>query len=114
MDYATGAENNILNEQPYNAADEKQVIEARKKEARRRKEELEYINIIMSTPRGRKWMCALIALGDPLVTPYAPGNTPEHTHVNIGAQKIPQKLMMDIREAAPEMYVKMLTEALEK
>lgn len=111
--YAAIAEANIMAEQPYNASDEKQVTAARKKAARLRREELNYIKHIMSTKEGRSWICGIIALGDPLVIPYAPGNTPEHTHVNIGKQAIPAKLMLDIREAAPDEYVKMLIEALE-
>lgn len=113
MDYAAAAEADILAEQPYNAADPKQVNAARKKEARLRREELDYVRHIMSTKEGRKWLCGIIALGDPLVVPYAPGNTTEHTHVNIGKQFISAKLMMDIRDGAPKEYVQMLTEALD-
>ena len=113
MDYPAIAEAEMLNQEVYTAGDAKQVNDARKKAARARKEELDYIRHIMSTPQGRKWICSIIALGDPLVSPYAPGNTPEHTHVNLGKQAIPQKLMMDIREGDPEQYVLMLKEAME-
>lgn len=98
-------------EEPYNAADEKQVTKRTRKVDRERLEELGYIRNIMSTVSGRKWICNLIALGDPLILPYSPHNTPEQTHVNIGAKMIPSKLMIDIREACPEEYVKMLVEA---
>lgn len=98
-------------EEPYNAADEKQVNKRTKKVDRERLEELAYVRSIMSTIPGRKWLCNLIALGDPLILPYSPHNTPEQTHVNIGAKMIPSKLMIDIREACPEEYVKMLVEA---
>lgn len=112
MDYAHQAENAMLMEEPYNAGDKKQVTAARKREARERREELDYVRHIMSTPQGRKWMCKLIAKGDPLVSPYSPANTPEHTHINIGTQRIPAQLMLDIREAAPDQYVQMLIEAM--
>lgn len=114
VDYPARIEADMLMEnEPYNAADKKHVNNARKKEARLRREELDYIRHIMSTKEGRKWICNIIALGDPLVIPYGPGNTTEHTHVNIGKQFIPAKLMMDIRLAAPDEYVKMLVEALD-
>lgn len=100
-------------EEAYNADDKKKVNEARQKEGRRRKDELAYIKKIMSDKEGRTWMCGIITLGDPFITPYGCGNTTEQTHVNIGRQEIPAKLMLDIREVAPDEYVKMLVEAKE-
>ncbi len=111
MDYAAIAEANIMAEEPYNAADPKAVNEARKRAARERREELDYLKRILSTKEGRKWLLRLMSLGDILAEPYNPNNTTEHTYVNLGAQKITRKLWKDILELSPTDFAVMYRES---
>lgn len=110
MDFPGAAEEALLQSEPYNAADPKQVNDARKKEARERKEELDYIRSIMKTRAGRKWMYKLIdecrAWGNPII----PGDT-HLTYENLGRQNMGKKLFIDINDAAPDQYVAMMMEA---
>lgn len=113
VDYPAIAEAEMLLAEPYNAADPKAVNEARKKAARERREELDYLKQILSSAEGRRWLLRLMALGDILADPYNPGNSVEHTHVNMGVQKITRKLWKDILELSPEDFSRMYKESQE-
>jgi len=98
--------------QPYNAADPKQVNEARKKAARRKKKMAEVTKAIMSTPEGRMWMMDVLesckVFGNPIVA-----GDPHFTYHNIGEQNIGKKLLQDVNDAAIDEYVMMIKEARE-
>lgn len=110
VDYPLTTEAEMLAEEPYNAADEKQVNNARKKEARERKELLDYTGFIMSTPLGRKWMLHLLNTCKTFSNPIVPGET-HYTYHNIGEQNIGKKYLQDINDGAPEQYVLMMKES---
>lgn len=116
MDYPGIAEQNLLQEQPFNADDPEQVKKRnnaqRKKAARVRKEELDFIKAIMSSLQGRKWMYNLIEECKSWGNPIIPGDV-YLTYENLGRQNIGKKLFQDVGEAAPEEYVLMLKEARE-
>lgn len=112
MDYPGTAEQEILSEEAYNAADKTAVNNARKKTARLRKEELEFISAIMSLPKGRKWMLNMLTICKTFNNPIVPGDT-HFTYHNIGEQNIGKKLLQDINDASPEQYTLMMKEARE-
>jgi len=109
VDYAARTEAEILMEEPYNAADPEKVNNARKKEARERREELQFLAKIMATKEGRKWTYKLIASCNPFGNPIIPSDT-HLTYSNLGAQNIGKKLLQDINDAAPDQYVIMIKE----
>lgn len=108
-DHAAITEAEFLAEQPYDANDPKQVNAARKKAARQRKAELDFVYAIMSQPQGRKWMWDLIATCKSFGNPIIPGD-PYLTYTNLGAQNIGKKLLQDIWEGAPDQYLDMVKE----
>lgn len=110
MDYPLLAEEELLQGQAYNAADEKDVNNARKKAARLRKEELEFVSAIMSSPQGRKWMLNMLTTCKTFTNPIIPGDT-HFTYHNIGEQNIGKKLLQDVNDAAPDQYILMMKEA---
>lgn len=110
VDYPLTTEAEMLAEEPYNAGDEKQVNNARKKEARERKELLDYTRSIMSTPAGRKWMLHLLNTCKTFANPIVPGET-HYTYHNLGEQNIGKKYLQDINDGAPEQYVLMMKES---
>lgn len=112
MDYPATTEAEMLLEEPYNAGDPKAVNEARKKAARERKEELEFISAIMSSPQGRKWMFNIMNICKTFTSPIVPGDT-HFTYHNLGEQNIGKKLLQDINDGAPQQYMVMITEARE-
>ena len=110
MDYPSFTEAEMLAEQPYNAASKKEVNDARKKEARLRKEELSYVNKIMSTREGRKWMLNMLNICKTFTNPIVAQDT-HYTYHNLGEQNIGKKLLQDINDAAPDQYILMMKEA---
>lgn len=110
MDHPAIAEAELLAQQPYNASDKKQVNNARKKVARERRDELDYVKAIMSTKQGRKWMYDMIVACKVFHNPVVQGD-PYATYHNIGGQNLGKKLIQDINDAAPEEYVAMMREA---
>lgn len=110
MDIPDKIEAEILEEIPYNAADKTQVNNARKKEARLRKEELAYVKAIMSTPQGRRWMYNMIVSCKTFGNPIIQGDT-HLTYSYLGAQNIGKKLLQDINDSSPENYMIMIKES---
>lgn len=115
-DYPLLAEEEILQEEIYNADDREQVNKRanaeRKRSARLRREELEFVRAIMSSPQGRKWMNNLIIECKSWGNPIIPGDV-YLTYANLGSQNIGKKLFQDIGEAAPNEYILMMKEARE-
>ena len=112
VDHSSVIEAEMLIEEPYNAADPKQVNEARKKAARSKKEELDFTAAIMSTPQGRRWMFDLLNTCKTFTNPVVAGD-PYYTYHNIGEQNIGKKLLQDVNDSAPAEYVLMMKEAKE-
>lgn len=112
MDHAATAEAEMLAEEPYDAGNNKAVNNARKKSARLRREELEFIKAIMDLPQGRKWMFGRLTDLNLFGNVVVPGDT-HATYHNLGAQNFGKKLLQDISEAAPDLYMVMMKEARE-
>lgn len=109
--YPLEAANEMLSEEAYNAGNKKQVNNMRKKAARLRKEELDYIKHIMSTPQGRKWIYNLLtSICKTFDNPIVPNET-HYTYFNLGEQNIGKKLFQDINDAAPQEYITMMQES---
>lgn len=115
-DYASITEQEMLLEEPYNADDREQVNkranEERKRSARIRKEELDFVKAIMILPQGRKWMYNMLDTCKTFSNPIVPNDT-HFTYHNIGEQNIGKKLLQDINDSSPDEYVLMMKEARE-
>ena len=94
-----------------NATDTKQLGEAKLKERDQEKLVLEDMAWVMGEPRGRRFMAWLIAQTGMDKLSFT-GNS--ETFFREGARNIGLMLKAKIDEAAPEMYIKMLNETLER
>ena len=114
-DYALQHEAELLAENVYNASDREQVNNARKKEARERKEHLDYTLQIMSTKAGRKWMRKILQACKRWdnAAIMSQGNT-HNAYFYLGEQNIGRYLSDDIEIVALTEYGHMLREAKEE
>jgi len=94
-----------------NAADQVQVREAKIKERNLEKDVLDDIRWIMGEARGRRYMSWLMGQCGMDRLSFT-GNS--ETFFREGARNIGIMLKSKIDEVAPEMYIKMLTETLER
>lgn len=110
MDYSAEAEQRMLLEQAFNAADEEQVKKKTKETARARRTELDFVKQIMSTSHGRKWMYDLLTVVcKTFQTPIVPNET-HYTYFYMGERNVGMKLFQDISEVASDEYVMMMKE----
>ena len=95
-------------EETYNTSDPAAVNKARKKASRTRAERLHFVQAAMTTEQGRAWFYDLLLRAhifnrafdpDPYIHAYKAGE------VNLGLQ-----ILNDIQEAAPNDYIKMVSE----
>lgn len=95
-------------EVPYDTSDPVQVNKARKRASRTRAERLHFVSAAMGTEQGRSWFydilnrCHIFNRSfdpDPYIHAYKAGE------VNVGLM-----LLSDIQDAAPENYIKMVSE----
>jgi hypothetical protein len=91
-----------------NAADEEQVKEAKQAEKLKKKKELSGIYNVMSTQEGRRYIKELIEYCGVFKTSYAVDN---RIYYNEGIRNVGLKLIADINESCPELYVMMMEEA---
>lgn len=91
-----------------NAADESQVKEAGGKVKRAREGELNDFRIIMETLSGRRFVHRYISLCGVFHEGFTGNNT---TFFNEGKRSIGLRILADINESCPELYVKMIEEA---
>lgn len=99
-------------EKPFNAADPKQVNNARKKASRQRSERLRVINALMQHVDGRKWVYELLARCHIYSNPFVPGQ-PDTTAHNCGEKNIGLMILADVLAAAPDEYLQMCKENAE-
>lgn len=90
-------------------ADKEQVNKARKKSARTRAERLEFIKAAMSVEPGRSWFYDLLVRCRCFNQPFIAGD-PHATSFRCGELNIGNMVLDDIQTAAPEDYLKMITE----
>jgi hypothetical protein len=63
----------------------------------------------MENKECRQWLYELLAFCNVGSTPYAPGD-PFGTHILIGQQNVGNRILSDINDAAPELYMTMIGE----
>ncbi len=103
----------VEQDEPYDASDSKRVNTARKRAARIRQDRLNFVREMMGSKNGRLWVFDLLEACKIFGNPLQPGQS-DVTFFNIGQQNIGKLLLQDINEAAPEMYMQMLTEGREE
>lgn len=104
------AEDNL--DEPIDTADPIKVNEARKKYARTRADRLRFVEAAMTTVEGRAWFYDTLVRCKVVATPFE--NDAFRTAFNCGMQNIGLQLMQDIQDAAPENYIKMISESRKK
>ena len=104
---ATAEAEDIL-EQSYDAGDEVQVANARKKGGRNRRKRLEMVEAIMQQPEGRKWFYDLMErcfiFGNAVVQGDCYG-----TYFNLGQQNVGKMILADLQEF-PDLYAALMKE----
>lgn len=96
-------------EATYDTSDKEAVNNIRKKSARTRATRLEFVSAAMTTPQGRAWFYDLLVRCRVVATPYVENS--DKTIFNLGQQNIGLMVLSDIQDAAPENYLKMITES---
>lgn len=89
-----------------NAADPKQVKNAKRKEETLHEDELNDVFHIMSSPQGRKFIYSLLVMSKVWHVCFT-GNS--HTFFNLGQRDIGLKVL-NKAESFPELYTKMIKE----
>lgn len=97
------------NEFSYDAADPKVINNARKKETRLRLKRINFVREMMASENGRIWAYDLLTMGHMAEPVHTPGD-PYATAFKDGERNIANRILYDINEAAPELYMKMLVE----
>lgn len=96
---------------PYDASDPKRVNDTRKKASRLRQKRLDFVRQMMDSQEGRLWCYGLLESCVIFGNPLQPGQS-DVTFFNIGQQNVGKRILVDITEAAPEMYMKMMAEGM--
>lgn len=92
-----------------NTSDEQQVKAAGLKDRDRRRRELEDLAVVLSTQNGRRFCWRYLGKCGNYHTSFDAGN-PHITSFNEGARNIGLQLMVDLEEADPEAFLKMIEE----
>lgn len=95
-------------ETTYDTSDKEAVNNVRKKTARTRATRLEFVAAAMTTPQGRAWFYDTLVRCKVVSTPYIENS--DRTIFNLGQQNIGLMILEDIQIAAPENYLRMVTE----
>jgi hypothetical protein len=88
-----------------NAADPKQVKDARKRERTNREGELEDVRAILDTPAGKRFLWRLLdhcKISESVFSPSA------HIYYNSGMQDVGHFVLGEIMEAQPQAYMDMI------
>lgn len=94
----------------FDAGDKRAVNNARKKAARERAEELEFVKAILTVPQGRKWMYAILERCHCYHQSFQPGMKFQDVAFNEGQRSIGNKLLADAMESDEEHYLLMVRE----
>lgn len=94
-------------EPQFDASDDKTVSNARKKMARVKQKRAAFIREMMNTENGRLWVYDILVMGHIAGPVHTPGD-PYATAYKDGERNIANKILFDINEFAPEMYMQML------
>lgn len=91
-----------------NAADEEQIKKAEEKVKNAKDIEFDDIRKVMSTPPGRRFVCRYLKFCGAFRTPFAMDSN--SAYYQMGQQNVAFKIMGDLNEACPELYVAMINE----
>lgn len=95
--------------QPYDATDPVAEQNAKRDEARKQRETLDFYRHIMSTKPFRGVFYELLSACHIFSTPFVPGQ-PDTTAFAMGEENVGKKLMMGAIDADAALYMKMLAE----
>lgn len=96
----------------YDTSDKEQVNRARKKSARTRADRLEFVKASMSFEQGRAWLFDVLNFCHLFQNPFVAGGEDgaRATDFKLGEFNIGLMILSDIQTAAPQDYLKMITE----
>lgn len=94
----------------YDANDEKQVKKARKEAEHGEALKLDEIRKVMQSSPGRQWMYGLLERCHCYSTSFIAG-APDASAFREGERNIGLQLLIDIQNAAPDLYLTMIQEA---
>jgi len=109
-DFPGIAEQEILQEENYDANDPQQVNVARARAGRRKKKSLKVVQALMEHEDGREWLYMLLVTTDVFRTSYVFGEPAEGTAFREGKRFVGLQLLSDMRKAAPDKFGVMLGE----
>lgn len=92
----------------YDTSDKEQVNKARKKSARTRADRLEFVKASMSFEQGRAWFYDILLRCHVFQSPFI--SDPYGTAFKCGEHNIGLMILDDIQTAAPQDYIKMISE----
>lgn len=94
-----------------NAADEKQVRSAKKKEEAAADQDIKDVQYILSTRQGRRFYWRLLSFCNVFSLSFRGNAHTSHTFFNEGIRNVGIKLLNEMNEADPDAYSKMVKEA---
>ncbi|MBF8177814.1 Bbp19 family protein [Herminiimonas contaminans] len=97
-----------MTEKTFNASDESQVADRKKKELRGRERELEDLRVVLSTKEGRRFYWKTLCDCGVFKSSFTGNST---TFFNEGKRDIGLKLLADLMEADAKKYLLMTEEA---
>lgn len=96
-------------EQPYDASDERQIKDKADKQAIRERQTRQVIADLLSTPAGRNWMWSVLSDCNVFSQTFVPQEA-DTTAFNEGIRSVGNKLIAQIMQTDPTLYVTMMTE----
>lgn len=96
-------------EVPFDAGDPKQVNDSRKKAARLRQKRVAFVRQMMNDENGRLWMYDMLESCYIFGNALQPGQT-DVTFFNLGQQNVGKKMLADVVEICPDLYIRMMQE----
>jgi hypothetical protein len=99
-----------MSEVEYNAANPEHVAQAKREAVDIRERELEDVRFVMSSKEGRRFFDRYQRLCHVHETSFTGNNS---TFFNEGERNIGVRMLADVNEACPELYIELLKEKLE-
>lgn len=99
-----------MSDQEYNAANPEHVAKAKREQESERERELNDVRHVMSSKEGRRFFDRYQRLCHVHETSFTGNNT---TFFNEGERNIGVRMLADVNEACPELYIQLLNEKLE-
>ena len=102
-------EDELPDDEAYDAADPEAVNKARKRAVRLHKKRVDFVKAMMDMHEGRMWLFDVLNMCHMAENTHTPGDTHTTAFKN-GERNIGLKILADISEANPDRYMLMLTE----